>query len=371
VFILGALHGRFMKDALKRICELQPSYSAANTPEMQERGAMLRGEVKPAIESMRPFLAETLGRFGDDFHVDASDGIGRKTELPWVRFCSKGMSPSPTEGFYCVVHFSTDGSAVHVTVGCGSSRFHKGSSVPLPDSELDAQTAWARGVVTERQGTLAPFTDVPDFGARRPLPVSFQRATAMSKRVAYEDIDGTNFEQLFDRAADRLRLIYDAQSTGRDLTQADQAEAEIVAAIDPIRTKGLRQGYGLPAAARRAVEMRAMEVAEQWLRSDGYSVKDCSLSQPFDFEAVRGADALKVEVKGTTSDRTDAILMTSNEVELHRAQKGLTALIIVARIRLVETDGKYSAEGGEAEVLLGWDIADWELEPTAYRVTRK
>ena len=103
-----------MKEALKRICELQPHYSSENTPEMQERGAQLRAVLKPAIEQLKPTLAEALGRFGQDFDVDASDGIGRKTELPWVRFCSKNMSPSPTEGFYSVIHFSTDGSAAHV-----------------------------------------------------------------------------------------------------------------------------------------------------------------------------------------------------------------------------------------------------------------
>ena len=213
-----------MKHALKRVCELQPRYSAENTTEMQERGTVLRREIKPAIEALKPSLSAALGQFGDDFHVDASDGIGRKTELPWVRFCSERMSPHPTEGFYAVLHFATDGSAVHVTVGCGSSKFHNGSSKPLPDAELDAQTAWARAVVNEQLGTLEPFVDPPEFGARRPLPRSFERATAISKRVSYADIDNTDFEVLLRQAADRLRLIYEAQSIGRDVSEADQAE---------------------------------------------------------------------------------------------------------------------------------------------------
>jgi hypothetical protein len=204
-----------MKDALKRICELQPLYSAENTPQMQERGAILRRAVKPAIEEMAPFLASALGRFGSDFHVDASDGIGRKTELPWVRFCSKGMSPSATEGFYVVVHFSTDGSAFHVTVGCGSSRFEEGNAIPLPESELNAQTDWARAVLIEKLGTLDPFSDPPDFAARRKLPISFQRATAIAKRVNYDDIDETDVDAMLMLAAERLKIIYEAQTTGR------------------------------------------------------------------------------------------------------------------------------------------------------------
>ena len=137
-----------LKAALKRVCELQVYYSSKNTPEMAERGKLIRGPVKSAIESLQPILSPALASFGSDFHVDASDGIGLKTELPWVRFCSQNMSPRPTEGFYCVIHFSTDGSAIHVTLGCGSSRFFNGYSIVLPGNELDAQTAWARASAT-------------------------------------------------------------------------------------------------------------------------------------------------------------------------------------------------------------------------------
>jgi hypothetical protein len=62
--------------------------------------------------------------------------------------------------------------------------------------------------------------------------------------------------------------------------------------------------------------------------------------------------------------------MTKNEVDLHRSEKGATALIVVSKIRLSGDGGKYAADGGEAEIMLGWDIAEWELEPTAFRLTR-
>jgi hypothetical protein len=359
-----------MKGELKRICELQPSYSDKNTPEMQERGALLRGPLKMAIEALRPTLAPALGQFGADFHVDASDGIGRKTELPWVRFCSKEMSPRPTEGFYCVVHFSTGGDAIHVTVGCGSSRFFNGYSVVLPEAELAHQTAWARSVIVQGLGALDPFIDAPEFGAKRALPLSFQKATAISKRVGYDAIDTTDVEGLLLEAAKRLRLIYEAQSTGRDLAPADQAQSEIAEIVSPARSGARRQGYGLPAPARRAVERRAMIVAEEWLRAQGYMVKDCSANMPFDFLATRNGEAIKVEVKGTTSDRADAILMTSNEVELHKLECGQTALIIVSQILLSGSGSDYQTAGGEVEALIGWDIAGWLLEATTYRVSR-
>ena len=238
-----------MKRTLKRICELQPQYSAQNTPAMQARGKALRNELVPSFEALRSQFSLALGPFGEDVLIDASDGIGRKTELPWIRICSQSMAPKPTEGFYCVVHFSTDGSALHVTVGCGSSRFFHGYSVVLPDTEIDVQTDWARSVVLEKLGTLAPFEDTHNFGATRRLPLSFQRATAFSKRIAYGDIDDTDIEAVLIEAVKRLRFVYDAQATGRDVSPADQAEIEVEAVVNPQRRHGVRQGYALPAPA--------------------------------------------------------------------------------------------------------------------------
>jgi hypothetical protein len=53
-----------------------------------------------------------------------------------------------------------------------------------------------------------------------------------------------------------------------------------------------------------------MGLAEEWLLDHGYVVRDCSANRPYDFEATLGNQTLKVEVKGTTSDLMDGILMT-------------------------------------------------------------
>jgi hypothetical protein len=70
---------------------------------------------------------------------------------------------------------------------------------------------------------------------------------------------------------------------------------------------------------------------------------------PFDFLATRDSETIKVEVKGTTSDRADAILMTSNEVELHRLECGRTGLIIVSGILLSGSGSDHQTAGGEVE----------------------
>jgi Domain of unknown function (DUF3883) len=114
-----------------------------------------------------------------------------------------------------------------------------------------------------------------------------------------------------------------------------------------------------------------MELAEKWLHENGYSIVNCSANQPFDFEVQNGGKPIKIEVKGTTSDRADAILMTKNEVDVHTIEKGRTGLIIISKIRLSKTGDKYEASGGDAEIMLSWDITTWEVEPTAFRLSRK
>jgi hypothetical protein len=109
-----------MHTTLASICELQKKYSSSNTPEMQERGRLVRTVLAQEIRDRIPDVQKAFDSVFDDLAVEGSDGIGRKTEAPWVRLFSKAMSPNPRQGFYLVIHFAADGSAVFVTVGCGS-----------------------------------------------------------------------------------------------------------------------------------------------------------------------------------------------------------------------------------------------------------
>lgn len=78
---------------------------------------------------------------------------------------------------------------MNISVGCSSSRFHNGYSIVLPLEDLDRRCEWVRGVVREELGSIEPFTDPNDFGARAPLPKSFQRASALVKKVPYDEIE--------------------------------------------------------------------------------------------------------------------------------------------------------------------------------------
>lgn len=113
-----------------------------------------------------------------------------------------------------------------------------------------------------------------------------------------------------------------------------------------------------------------MELAAQHLNEIGYQCQDTSNNKSYDFLARKNDVVIKVEVKGTTSDLCDSIMMTKNEVDLHRREKGSTALIIVSGIKLLKSENGPLAINGEVEALMQWDIDQWISSPIAYQVTR-
>ena len=362
-----------MIETLTRICELQPTYDPTNTPSMQERGILIRQTLTSEVSALSPLLRTALGEFGNDFGIGASDGIGRKTEAPWVRFFATSMSPDPRHGFYAVLHFAADGSAVFVTVGCGATTWANGELRAFSDDELQRKTDWARKVIVDRFGSLVPFVDKIALGAKAPLPRAFEKATAFAKRIAVDQLEQGEFIDLLTQAAERLKEIYEAQRVGADLTVSEiaQVELEQIARLPRSGKTTGGQGFRLSQDERVAIEIRAMDLSREWLQENGFSVTDTSKTSPFDFLATKENNVLKVEVKGTTAVEVESIFMTKNEVTLHRTEKGSTALLIVSKIRLDRSSGVIVASHGEVTPFVAWDIDSWDAVPIAYQLRKK
>lgn len=133
-----------MIQEIQRIAELQLSYSSENTPEMKERGRIIRRDLPELLRGSLPTLKTSIGRFADDLKIEGRDGIGRKTEAPWVRLYSDSLSPSATTGFYLVIHFALDGGSYFVTLGCGASKWdsERGDLNKYSDDELKRKVGW-------------------------------------------------------------------------------------------------------------------------------------------------------------------------------------------------------------------------------------
>ena len=360
-------------ETIKRIAELQLEYSSENTPFMNERGVLIRqtltGELRDYFDQFRPLL----GGFSEDLSIEGKDGIGRKTEAPWVRLFSKELSPSATSGYYVVIHFSIDGQRCYVTIGCASTKWNNDTGDLSKHSldELKKKTEWARDVIQKGDGPYSRFKDKITLGARAALPKSFEDATALAEM---HSINQFNEESFIDSICDALRclkLIYESTTQLGDLPNSEISESEIEAIVNPNReTSGGRQGFGLNAKEKKQVELRAMKVTEEYLLSHGYTTDDTSRNKPYDFLAQNSSESIKVEVKGTTSSNVDSITMTHNEVNLHLQEKGKTALAIVSDIKLIKRGEDPKCEGGKLEFIKGWKIDTWTTKPITYQVFR-
>lgn len=124
-----------------------------------------------------------------------------------------------------------------------------------------------------------------------------------------------------------------------------------------------QQGFGLTTAERKAVEDRAMELAQWHFQATWPTVEDVSSKCSYDLLCRNGEASLRVEVKGTTTSGK-AVILTKNEVRTAR-DPGY-ALFVVSGIQLVRGP-IVRATGGQCHVFDPWEIQSARLVPIQYR----
>lgn len=359
---------------LSEVLSLQTKYSSANTPDMQRRGELIRQAVPDQLRSKLESIEPIFTRGGYSCEIEGSDGVGRKNESPWVRIFDPFMSPSATQGWYVVLHFSRLGDKMYATVGCGATTFHNGSLVKIPAAELKRRVDWARSIASSIKFKVDKFSDPVQLNGNS-LSRQFEQAIAYAKSYPVDAIEDQQFWDDLQILSSLLVHLYEFERLGKDPTAAhpevQQAESEIEALIR-VNRKGLRgQGRGLSHPERVAVELQAMTLAKKELDHLGFvEIKDVSKTHSCDFMAIRDNAEWLVEVKGTTSDQAEVFLLTASELNLHRSNKGKTVLILVSEISLKRGSGDPIASGGMSEVLLPWDPDEWSFDPTAFRASR-
>lgn len=134
---------------------------------------------------------------------------------------------------------------------------------------------------------------------------------------------------------------------------------------DPVPGKG--QGFGLSAAQRRAVELRAMELARKLYEDDGWAIIDTSSHSPYDFFATKNSERRYIEVKGTTG-KGGSVVLTRGEVLHARKKAKQSALIVVTEIILENIKGNWEGKSGMISHHSDpWKIDSSSLEATQYR----
>jgi hypothetical protein len=133
------------------------------------------------------------------------------------------------------------------------------------------------------------------------------------------------------------------------------------------RSSGSRgQGFRACAQERMEVEQRAMSVASELLRSQGWSVEDRSSYESYDLFCSRDDRQVYAEVKG--SSRGDGqIIITYGEAEFAREHREEMLLLVVSDIEIRRNaHGGVSALGGTPHFYWEWAPEESQLRPIAY-----
>lgn len=361
-----------LQESFRRVLELQRSWTGKNSPEMQERGKLIRSTITAILRRKEAAIRKTMPVGGADLEFEGRDATGNKSQIPWVRFFSLTRSPSAHIGWYNVYLFHAKGNGLYFGLWHGTTRWVDGQPVPRTAAELDQGVAWARSLVEVELTTRSDLTTEISLAATRSVGKSYEKGCAAAVWYPFESLpddakilhDAEYFASLLDR-------VYDAQDHGRepnaDAPEIAAAKVVVEATVNPQRTPKRRpQGYLLSAIDRAVIEKRGMAVAHEWLIANGYSVRDVSSTESYDFEATSDGKRLFVEIKATTG-MGDEILMTRNEVELHRSSHPNNMLIVVHSIKLDRTGLKPVATGGSPRVVHPWFLDATRLRPMSYQ----
>jgi hypothetical protein len=163
------------------------------------------------------------------------------------------------------------------------------------------------------------------------------------------------------------RALATLREIGGQITQQEPTEiVDTVAALDDlVQRRPLGQRFLTSYEARVAVENHAMLSASSYFEEDGWDVRDVHATESYDLHCTRGAEELRVEVKGTAS-LGETVFLTKNEVRHAKDQYPQVALYVLASIHLTQDDNGFVTDGGNPLVILPWMLDDAALTPLAY-----
>ena len=238
-----------------------------------------------------------------------------------------------------------------------------GSYVKIGGSEVDKLVKWGLGVV-EADFAADPAINIGVSLGKFGLGPAYERTTLFSKFYKAGSIPpDEEIEADLVRFVSSLARLYEEADHGGEPGAPGPEARDLEAFLNPMGRGSKGQGRGLNAVARKAVEKAAMVRAESWLKDEGFKFKNVSARDCCDFRAHRDGEEWVIEVKGTTG-RASSVLLTRNEVALHRAAHPKNVLLIVHSLKLAGDGTK--AEGGELVVHYPWELQEGRLSSICF-----
>jgi hypothetical protein len=206
-------------ELINSVLELQHSWSQVNTPEMQERGRLVRKELPRTLQSLLP----EPGSLPFEPEIEGRDATGKKARVPWVRIYSKAHSPSAMAGWYVVLLFAADGSRAYLTLGTGTSTMESGTFKLRPSEWLQARIVWAREILRSSDTTtLLSRIDLVDTGSLGP---QYERGTIYAYRFDQgEDHDEGVFADRLQRLLTLLSELYTHDESDEEQTAGNSED---------------------------------------------------------------------------------------------------------------------------------------------------
>jgi hypothetical protein len=362
---------------IQEVLELQTRYTSKNTPDKQRRGVLIRKEIAASLNENFDRFKSKYEIAIEDLWVQGKDGEGNKAEIPWVRLGSKELSPSAMKGWYVVFLFAATGSNCYLSLG-HSSMIYEGDSTekryqkPLPPELAAEMMQWGRDKLQLNEIKVPRLKFKMDLEAKGILAEAYNRTSLCGFEYSIQNIPSD--EQIIDDVEfllEMLSKIYLLQETDATIPGSESPEhREAVAAIAQAAGRDLtgprRQGRSrLPQAHKKVIEERAMEVAMKQLEKRGFTnIKDVGKNHSYDIAAKLNGVDFYIEVKGTIS-LGEKVVLTKNEVLLHRQEYPNNALVVVSQIELDRSEPP-SAAGGKVLFISPWKIEDSDLEALGY-----
>ena len=366
-----------IKKQIHEVLELQKQYTSKNTPAMKRRGILIRKEIANTLNGNLDRFKSKYEIAIEDLWVQGKDGDGNKAEIPWVRLASKELSPSATKGWYVVFLFSAKGSNCYLSLGHASTTYDGDSMERRYQKALAPEVAeglmrWGREKLKLNDIKNPRLKFARNLEAKGNLAEAYDRTSLCGFEYRKESIPAD--EQIISDVEFLLGLlskIYQLQETDPTIPGSNSPEhQEAVAAIAQAAGRDLtgprRQGRSrLPQAHKKLIEEHAVEVAITQLKKKGFTnIKDVGKNHSYDIAAKLNGIDYYIEVKGTIS-LGEKVVLTKNEVLLHKQEHPNNALIVVSEINLDRSESP-SVKGGKVLFISPWKIIESDLEALGY-----
>jgi len=366
-----------IKEQIQEVLELQKQYTSKNTPAMKRRGILIRKEIANTLNGNLDRFKSKYEIAIEDLWVQGKDGDGNKSEIPWVRLASKELSPSATKGWYVVFLFSAKGSNCYLSLGHASTTYDGDSMERRYQKALAPEVAeglmrWGREKLKLKDIKNSRLKFARNLESKGNLAEAYDRTSLCGFEYRKESIPAD--EQIISDVEFLLGLlsrIYQMQETdptipGNESPEHQEAIAAIAQAAGRNLTGPRRQGRSrLPQAHKKLIEEHAVEVAITQLKKKGFTnIKDVGKNHSYDIAAKLNGIDYYIEVKGTIS-LGEKVVLTKNEVLLHKQEHPNNALIVVSEINLDRSEPP-SVKGGKVLFISPWKINESDLEALGY-----